>query len=70
MRDGGCCDHAERSVAGGDAEHVRAVFDGILHERCEVVTWAQDDHLDPAPACTVRNAEARGLSPTGRRIDE
>ena len=70
VREGGCSDDGERSVAAGDAERVRAARHRLVDQRCEVVVRAQDDHLDAALARPLGEAGARRLAATGLRVDE
>ena len=70
VRECGCGDDGERSVAAGGAERVRAARHGLVDERCEVVVRAQDDHVDAELARPLGEAGARRLAATGLRVDE
>ena len=70
VRECGCRDDGERSVAAGDAERVRAARHGVVDERCEVVVRAHDDHVDAALARPLGEAGARRLAAAGPRVDE
>ena len=49
-------DQRLRAVAAGHAEHVRAPADRVLGEFPQVVTWFQEDGLDPPASGTRRRA--------------
>ena len=65
VRECGCRDDGERAVSPGDAERVRAAFDGVPHERCEVVARVQDDHVDSTLARLLD--QVRASSPCRHR---
>ena len=70
VRESGCGDDGERSVAAGGAERVRAAGDRVFDERCEVVVRAQDDHVDAELARPLGEAGARRLAAAGSRVQE
>ena len=62
--DGGRGDHAERPVAAGSAEHIRAARDCVRDEPGQVVLRAQDDHVQAVLAGPLGETRARSLAVT------